>query len=157
MGGVPSRSLRFTLVDIPMTMFGLVFTGINAMFLVNTFPIGLLIPHFWLGLYFLFGRFFVDAKIRQSTAYAITDTRVLVVRTWPTNRLHTLTLRSLPEVSLSRHRDGTSTIRIGSVSRTAAEVSWGRRSGVAFEFITDADHVMRLLHGQPPEDRQIEK
>jgi hypothetical protein len=55
--------LRFTLIDIPLFVFGLFFTAISLVFVVGLFPFGLLLPHFWVGLYFTVGHFFVDRKI----------------------------------------------------------------------------------------------
>lgn len=144
--GSPRPGLRFTLLDIPLVIFGLFFTGISLLFVTSMFPFGLLLPHFWVGLYFVVGRFFVERKIRQSTSYAVTESRALIQRTWPTRKGSTVNLDAVPEISLAEHADGTGTISFGSNSSPFSRVSWpGQRSGPTFDCIDDAPRVMRLL------------
>ena len=137
-----------------MTLFGLVFTAISLVFVVGAFPFGILIPHFWVGLYLAFGRFIVERKIRESTTYAITDSRALMVRTWPTARFTTVNLGTLQEIALVEHRDGTGTVSFGGpyASPWLRAQSWGHRVPPAFEYIEDAQHVLELAH-QPQRRR----
>jgi hypothetical protein len=144
--GRPAQGVRFRPADVPLALFGLMFTGISLVFVVNLFPFGILVPHLWIGLYFLFGHFFVESKIRATTGYAITETRAIVVRRWPTYRLRTVPIRTAPEISLSRFRDGTATISFGPASAVVSRLQWGHHAPPAIEFIDDADRVMQLLH-----------
>jgi hypothetical protein len=149
--GAPRAGLRFRLLDIPLVLFGLFFTAISLVFVVGFFPFGLLIPHLWVGLYFTFGRFFVERKVRENTTYAITQTRALIVRKWPTRRSSTVNLATVAEISLAEHGDGTGTITFGGSHWALVQLQWGgHRNLPAFEFIDDAPRVMRLLH-QPRE------
>jgi hypothetical protein len=146
--GNPRPGFRFHWWDVPMTLFGLVFTAISLVFVVGAFPWGLLIPHFWVGLYFTFGRFIIERKIRESTSYAITDSRALIVRTWPTTKLTTVNLTTLQEIALVEHGDGTGTVSFGGpyTSPFMRAQSWGHRVPPAFEYIDDAHHVLELAH-----------
>jgi hypothetical protein len=49
---------------------GVIFVAVGFVFVVVLFPFGLLIPHLWVGMYFAFGRFFIEEKMRSSTTYA---------------------------------------------------------------------------------------
>jgi hypothetical protein len=63
------------------------------------------------GLYFVIGRFFVDAWVRGNTIYAITNQRVLILRSGPFSRFTSLAINRLPELSLEERADGRGTIR----------------------------------------------
>jgi hypothetical protein len=65
------------------------------------------------GLFMVFGRFVFDAYIRSHTAYAVTDRRVLVLRTGAANNLTALRLDQLPDISLSMARSGRGSISFG--------------------------------------------
>ena len=152
--GAPRPGLRFTLLDVPLVLFGLFFTAISLVFVVTLFPFGLLIPHLWVGLYFTLGRFFVERKMRQNTTYAVTQTRALIVKTWPTKRSSTVNLDTVPEISLAEHRDGTGTISFGSSSSALMQFQWGgHRRAPTFDCIDDAPRVMRRLHHPPDRGR----
>jgi hypothetical protein len=65
------------------------------------------------GLTFMVGRFFIDAWLRRGTRYALTDRRVLILRTRPTADFTALQLDRLPQARLSQRRDGRGSIRFG--------------------------------------------
>jgi hypothetical protein len=69
------------------------------------------IPFVLLGLYFIAGRFFVDAWIRKSVRYAVTNQRVLILRTVPNKKFIALAIDRIPELSLDEKGDGSGTIR----------------------------------------------
>lgn len=143
--GAPREGFRFTLMDIPLVLFGLFFTGISLVFVSSLFPFGLLLPHFWVGLYFVGGRFFVERKIRQNTSYAVTERRALIRRTWPMKKSSSVNLETVPEISVAEHADGTGTITFGTTT-PFNRMSWpGQRGAPAFEFIDDAERVMRFI------------
>jgi hypothetical protein len=64
-----------------------------------------------IGLLFMIGRFFVDAWIRKGIHYAVTDRRVLILKTALGTELVTLSLDRLPPARFIQRRDGTGTIR----------------------------------------------
>jgi hypothetical protein len=63
------------------------------------------------GLYFVVGRFFVDAWARGNTVYAVTSQRILILRSAPFSRFTSLAINRLPELSLDERADGRGTIR----------------------------------------------
>jgi hypothetical protein len=75
------------------------------------------------GLYLILGRFFVDAWIRTGMHYALTDRRILILRSRPSVKLQSLSLDRLPEATLSETASGRGSIRFG-----APAAIWGNRS-----------------------------
>ncbi len=71
------------------------------------------VPFVLVGLYFIAGRFVVDAWIRSKTHYAVTNRRILIARSGPFGKFTTLSLDLLPEVQLSEHANGRGTLRFG--------------------------------------------
>lgn len=86
------------------------------------------IPFVLIGLFILAGRFVADAWIRQSTSYAITNQRILILRSRPSSNCVALPLDRLPEVSLIERANGSGTIRFGPalnpLVRNAGFASW---------------------------------
>lgn len=78
------------------------------------------IPFVAVGLYMVFGRFFVDARIRRNTVYAITNERVLIIGGLRQRQVKSLALRTLSDVSLNEKDDGSGTITLGPDSGNAA-------------------------------------
>lgn len=68
---------------------------------------------FFLGLYFLLGRFIVDIVDRMNTFYGISDDRVLIRRGVLRKSIRSLPLKSLQDVCLTERLDGIGTIRFG--------------------------------------------
>src|SRR5476649_1583398 len=94
--GQPKQGLRLQASDAMMIPFSLMWGGFaifweaNALGLVQTNghqttpPIFMAIwgiPFVLVGLYMIAGRFFIDAMTRGKTWYAVTDQRLLVVKT----------------------------------------------------------------------------
>lgn len=69
------------------------------------------IPFVAIGLYLIVGRFFVDAWVRARTSYAVTNRRVLILRTAPTLKFTAYSIDRLPELSLEERADGRGTVR----------------------------------------------
>src|SRR4051794_17846509 len=108
------------------------------------------IPFVVVGLYLIIGRFFVDAKRRESTAYAITDSRVIIISTWTTKTVKSISLRSMADISLSESDDGRGTITFGPAApswRSSAS-TWpsSRQPPLALEGIQNVRGVFELLH-----------
>ena len=72
------------------------------------------LPFLAIGLYLLVGRFFYDAWVRYHSSYAVTNERVLILRTSPTSKLTSRDIPSLPMFELTEHPDGTGTIAFDS-------------------------------------------
>lgn len=153
--GAPRPGFRFRLIDIPLCAFGTAFAVVGGTIAISVFPFGLLIPHFWIGLYFAFGRFIVDRTIRESSGYAIADGRAVIVRTWPSSKTTTVNLATVVGIEVSDHRDGTGTIVFQrpqgdrawyrSTGRRRSITELGRTEGPAFEYIDHPHEVLALL------------
>jgi hypothetical protein len=66
-----------------------------------------------IGLYFIAGRFVVDAWIRSKTNYAVTTRRILIARSEPFSSFISLSLNRLPDVELQEDATGRGTLRFG--------------------------------------------
>jgi hypothetical protein len=73
------------------------------------------IPFVLIGLYMIFGHFYVAAREAENTTYAITDRRVLILGGAFRSSLVELDLDRLPGVQLDEGRDGRGTITFSSM------------------------------------------
>ena len=72
------------------------------------------IPFVVFGAYLIFGRFYVEAKQRERIFYGVTTDRVIIVSGLLQQKVKSLVLRSLSDISLTESRDGTGSISFGS-------------------------------------------
>jgi hypothetical protein len=108
------------------------------------------VPFVLVGLYMIFGRFFVDAKLRQRTFYGLTDQRLIIVSGLASRKVTSLNLQTLSDLSLAEKGDGSGTITFGAVQQTP----WYPRRmaffstpvpGSALEMIPNAREVYELI------------
>jgi hypothetical protein len=117
--GRPAAGVRFSAYDIFLVPFSLVWTGIVSVVAGGSLlaalrghlvalPV-LLAPGFMflVGLYLVFGRFLVDAWVRQGTIYALTERRALLLRQAFGEKLLTHRLDGAVRVSRQRGERGT--------------------------------------------------
>lgn len=71
------------------------------------------IPFVIVGLYFVFGRFLMEAKQRNKTYYGLTSERIIIISGIFRRKLKSINLDSLGEYSLSEKSDKTGTITFG--------------------------------------------
>jgi hypothetical protein len=71
------------------------------------------IPFVVIGIYFIVGRFYVEAKQREKTFYGVTSDRVLIISGLLQQKVKSLTLRTLSDISVTESRDGTGSISFG--------------------------------------------
>jgi hypothetical protein len=118
--GVPATGLLLTGRDAFLIPFSLLWGGFSvfwewtALHDSNAVPIFPLfgLPFVAIGLYFIAGRFFVDAWARGRTRYAVTNQRILILRLGPPfAKFTSLTINRLPELALDERADGRGTIR----------------------------------------------
>jgi hypothetical protein len=118
--GEPRQGIIFTGTDAFLIPFSLLWGGFaifwesggvgsNAPFFFELWGI----PFVLVGLYMIFGRFFVDAWARAKTAYALTDQRVLIARAAPFGKTLSLSLATLPQVEFTEQSNGRGTIQFG--------------------------------------------
>jgi hypothetical protein len=119
--GRPARGLLLTSRDWLLIPFSLIWCGF-VIFWETTVLSLRRAPLFFklfgavfvlIGLYFVVGRFLLDASVRSGTQYALTNKRVLIARSWPFAKFTALSLNRLPETSLVEGANGRGTIHFG--------------------------------------------
>lgn len=108
------------------------------------------VPFVLVGIYFVFGRFFVDAWTRARTFYGITTDRIIIVRRSSSRQTKSLLLRTLSDISLTERGDGSGTITFGPWNPMAARYSAGfpgsaQYATPAFEMIDRAKEAYELI------------
>lgn len=115
--GSPKPGILFKSTDIFITLFGVVWMSIVGFVLLSflhsdvLFPV-LLVPlvMFLIGFYIFVGRYFFEAKERESLCYGLTNKRVLIVSRLIRKAVKSLSLKTLTDMTLKENRDGTGTI-----------------------------------------------
>jgi hypothetical protein len=121
--GRPGSGLILGARDIFPIAFGLLWTGMVLAAWVstqrhpqrhnNTDPWPVIALFLAIGLYILFGRYFIDMRRRASTYYAITDERAIILSGTFRRKIKSLNLRTVSDITVSQRRDGTGTISFG--------------------------------------------
>jgi hypothetical protein len=129
--GRPRQGFMLTSKDVFLIPMSLVWCGFivfwesNVLRIPNA-PIMMVViggVFLLVGLYLIVGRFFVDAWIRAGMNYALTDRRILILRSRPSVKLQSVSLDRLPEATLNETSNGRGSIRFG-----APVAIWGNRS-----------------------------
>jgi hypothetical protein len=108
------------------------------------------VPFVLVGLYFVFGRFFVDSMARARTFYGLTSHRVIITSGLFSRTINSLPLRALHDISLRERADRSGTVMFGRPHPFAswyAGMQWpgmGQYEVPSFELIQDA----KLVHDQ---------
>jgi hypothetical protein len=116
------------------------------------------IPFVAIGLYMIFGRFWVDARQRAKTVYGITSERIIIVSGLFSTQTKSLNLRTLTDVSLTEKANGIGTITFGPVPfwQSMYGPSWpgtGAQSVPQFEMIADAKRVYEIIRNAQRESQ----
>ena len=122
--GQPQQGLLLTAHDVFLIPFSLMWCGFAIFwtFMATSAPGAGGIDSFFtlwglmfvsIGLYFVAGRFVVDAWVRRGLHYAVTDQRILIARGAPFARFTVLSMAKLPEIDLKEGGNGRGTIRFG--------------------------------------------
>ena len=104
-----------------------------------------------LGLYLIVGRFFVDAWQRSRTCYALTNERAIIVSGIVGQKVKSLPLRTMSDITLTERSDGSGSIALGPASGPygwMAGTSWpgmSRYQPPSFEMIDNVRQVHTLL------------
>jgi hypothetical protein len=120
--GQPVAGIMFTVADVFLVPFSLLWGGFAffwewSVTRTDGAPIFFSlwgVPFVLAGLYLIVGRFFIDAWIRGRTYYAVTNRRILILRTGPFSKFTALAIDRLPELSLDEKATGIGTIRFQS-------------------------------------------
>ena len=109
------------------------------------------VPFVLVGLYFIFGRFLVDARSRARTFYGVTSERIIIISGLFSRQIKSLQLRTLTDVSLIHRTDGSGTITFGPTHPMIAFFpagAWpgaGRFSPPSFESIERAKEIYDVI------------
>ena len=107
------------------------------------------VPFVLIGLYLIFGRFFVEAQQRSKTYYGLTNQRVIIVSGLFSHAVKSLQLRTLSDISLAERSDGTGTITFGAAAPWwSAMAGWpgsNRYQSPAFDLIPGARDVFERI------------
>ena len=105
------------------------------------------IPFVLVGLYFVAGRFVVEAKQRARTIYGITSSRVIIISGLVRESIQSIQLRGLHDVSLTEMPDRSGTIRLGPAAVTSFFApSWPGSSQSGPPSLEGVPEV-RVVHG----------
>lgn len=111
------------------------------------------IPFVLVGLYIMFGRFWVDARQRAAAAYAVTSERVVIVSGVFARRVKSLGIDTITDVSLTERGDGAGTITFGPVPPFygryggAGWPGFGHQADPSFELAGEARQVYEIIRG----------
>lgn len=71
------------------------------------------VPFVLVGLYIMFGRFYVEARQRSKTYYGVSNERVIIVSGLLRKQVQSINLRTLADISLSESSNGRGSISFG--------------------------------------------
>ncbi|MFY9696181.1 MAG: PH domain-containing protein [Xanthobacteraceae bacterium] len=158
--GAPQSGIKLRPNDgylIPFSLFWggfAIFWEYGALQALKKNPAALLFPLFGIpfvlmGLYMVFGRFFVDAKMRANTEYAVTSRRAIIVSGLFSRNVRSIDLQSTPEIALNEKADQSGTIYFGPVpygwGNQRNPWSFGMPSQSAFEMIENVRSVYEII------------
>ncbi|HVY25473.1 MAG TPA: hypothetical protein VHB79_02940 [Polyangiaceae bacterium] len=145
--GTPRGGIRFQSSDVLAILFSIAWTGFVIFWEVSVVRSGAPgfsalfgVPFLVIGGYMTVGRFFLDAYRRSRTRYFLTDCRALILTEWPTRRVHSVNLATLPVIALTKHTDGTGTLMFGAREHASRSALQSPR----FEWIDEAQTVYHL-------------
>jgi hypothetical protein len=151
--GKPKSGIIFKTSDIFLIPFSLLWCGfvifwestvmrMNAPFFFMLWGI----PFVLVGLYITVGRFFVDARRRTNTIYAITTDRIIIKSGIFRPEIKSLNIRTLSDISFTEKNDHSGTITLGPSIYSYSmfrgfDWSAGGRQAPRFEFIENVKEL----------------
>ena len=109
------------------------------------------VPFVLIGLYLIVGRFWVDARQRARTYYALTDGRVIIVSGIFSRSTRSLNARTLSDIALTTNKNGGGTITFGPVNPmygwwgSSGWPGMGRYTSPCIELDYDAEEVYNQI------------
>ena len=154
--GVPRQGIIFRGADVFMIPFSLIWGGFAIFWETSVLKTGdpgvfalFGIPFVLAALYITVGRFFVDARRRARTTYAVTSDRVIINSGIFSPTTKSLNVRTISDVTLQEKSSGNGTITFGATNPLAAfyaGTSWpGVPQTPSFEMIPDARRVYDII------------
>lgn len=116
--GQPKKGILFRSADIFLIPFSILWCGFAIFWVVMASQSGGLfalfgVPFVIIGLVFVFGRFIIDAKQRESTFYGLTEDRIIIKSGVFSKNVKSLNIKTLSDIEYNEKNDGTGTISIG--------------------------------------------
>ena len=151
--GQPRKGIVFRTADIFVIPFSLLWCGFAIFWFKTALNSGAPIffamfgiPFVIIGLIFVFGRFIIDAKHRDSTYYGITEDRIIIKSGLFKKTIKSLNIRTLSDIEYTERSDGSGTINIGprnpfQIRGTGMNWWAGRQSGPSLDLIQDVRKV----------------
>lgn len=154
--GQPKQGIVFRRSDLWNIPFSLLWGGFAIywmiLVLINGAPVFFVlwgIPFVLMGLYMIFGRFFVDARQRANTYYGVTNQRAVIVSGLRSQQIKSLDLQTLTDLSIVEQPDRIGTITFGATPPWSALYegwSWpGSAALPRFEMIKEARQVYEQI------------
>ena len=156
--GRPRQGVIFRGSDVFVIPFSLLWGGFAIFWEYKAYTSGA--PFFFLlfggafvvmGIYFIFGRFFVDSMTRKNTYYGVTNDRVIIVTEFPTSKTKSLGLSTLTDITFSTKPDQSGTISFGAqhpMAEMFGGMNWpgmGAYQGPRFDMIDNVKSVYDKL------------
>jgi len=157
--GMPSQGLVLRPSDALMVPFSLLWGGFAIFWEYSVVtskgaPVFFTlwgVPFVLVGLYMIFGRFFVDSYLRARTYYGVTDQRVIILSGLASREVKSIALQGLNDISLNERSDGSGSITFGPSNPMYAMWSgtaWpgtAKKIAPAFEPIAEARRVYNII------------
>lgn len=157
--GRPSQGVVLRKADALMIPFSLMWGGFAIFWEVSVLATGAPlfftlwgIPFVLVGLYMIFGRFFVDARIRDRRFYGLTDRRAIVRSGLFRTKTESFPLEGMTRIGLEESRGGSGTVSLGPAASPQMAMfggsGWPGMQGMAapaFEMIPEAKKVYDLV------------
>ena len=109
------------------------------------------LPFVLVGIYMVFGRFFIEARQRDSTFYGLTDKSIIIVSGLLNRKVKRLNLRTVSDISLTEGKERRGTITFGPSLPFYTRFGGGGLPGMgqmavpSFEMIENARSVYDLI------------
>ena len=127
--GQPKKGIVFRKSDLFMIPFNLLWCGFAIFWVFMALKIGAPIyfamfgiPFVIMGLIFVFGRFFIDARLREHTVYGLTAERILIKTGVKNRNLQSINISTIFDMKYEEKSDGSGSIIIGPSSPV---MMWG--------------------------------
>lgn len=115
--GKPKTGIVFRTADIFLVPFSIFWCGFAVFWVVMASQAGIFalfgVPFVVVGLFFVFGRFIIDAKQRKNTTYGLTEDRIIIKSGITSQKIKSLNIRTLSDIEYSEKSDGSGTISFG--------------------------------------------
>lgn len=156
--GQPDQGVKLRGADVFMIPFSFLWGGFAIFWEYSVIDNGASlffmlwgVPFVLVGLYIMFGRFYVEAKQRGKTFYGVTNERIIIVSGLFRKNIKSLNLRTLTDISLYESSNGSGSISFGNSSPFASMFGglyWpgmGQYLGPRLDLISNAKEVYQHI------------